>query len=89
MSLPNDKIIELIKKSGKVDPVAIEEAEKFIEETKAQDKVAAYIESHALTEEVLGGIIANYQEWIDGQNIQPHLLNLLITGNYSIQPVKY
>ena len=62
MSLPNDKIIELIKKSGKVDPVAIEEAEKFIEETKAQDKVAAYIESHALTEEVLGGIIANYYQ---------------------------
>lgn len=62
MSLPNDTIIELIKKSGKVDTVAIEQAEKFIEETKAQDKVAAYIESHALTEEALGGIIANYYQ---------------------------
>lgn len=59
-SLPSDKIIELIKKSGKLDAAAIAKAEKFILETKASDPVAAYIESQVLTEEILGEIIAGY-----------------------------
>lgn len=60
MSLPSDKVIELIKKSGKVDALEIEKADKFIVETKSSDPVASYLESHAITEEVLGEIIAAY-----------------------------
>lgn len=60
MSLPLEKIIELVKKSGKVDEKTLADAQKFIADTKARDPVAAFVENKILTEEEMGTIIAGY-----------------------------
>ncbi len=59
-SLPDEKIVELIKKSGVLDAAAIARAEKYAVESKVQNITAAYLESGVLTEEVLGTIVAGY-----------------------------
>ncbi len=59
-TLPDETIIELIKKSGKISPQAVAKAEKYALDTKAPGKVAAYLEIQALTEDQLGQIIAGY-----------------------------
>jgi type II secretory ATPase GspE/PulE/Tfp pilus assembly ATPase PilB-like protein len=59
-SLPNDKIIDLIKKSGLVDAKAITKAETYAAETKSLDPINSFVESGVLSEDQLGTIIAGY-----------------------------
>lgn len=59
-SLPSQKIVELIKKSGVLDAKAVAHAEAYAVETKSQDLVSSYVESGVLTEDQLGAIIAGY-----------------------------
>lgn len=59
-SLPNDKIIELIKKSGFLDAKSIAKAESYAVETKSENLVNSFIESGVLTEDQLGSIVAGY-----------------------------
>jgi type IV pilus assembly protein PilB len=59
-SLPNEKIVELITKSGLVDTRGLVKVKAFISETKSTDPVNAFVESGVLTEEQLGTIIAAY-----------------------------
>ncbi len=59
-SLPNDKIIDLIKKSGLLDEKAIAKAEAYAIETKSPDPINSFVESGVLTEDQLGAIIASY-----------------------------
>lgn len=60
MSLPNDQIIELIKKSGVVSKDQIEKAEKYAVDTKSSNPVAAFLESEVISSEQLGRVIAAY-----------------------------
>jgi type IV pilus assembly protein PilB len=59
-SLPNDKIIELIKKSGLLDAKAIAKAETYAVETKSTDPINSFVESGVLSGDQLGTIIAGY-----------------------------
>jgi len=59
-SLPNEKIVELINKSGLVDTRGLIKVKAFITETKSVDPVNAFVESGVLTEDQLGTIIAAY-----------------------------
>jgi len=59
-SLPNEKIVELINKSGLVDTRGLLKVKAFITETKSVDPVNAFVESGVLTEDQLGTIIAAY-----------------------------
>jgi type IV pilus assembly protein PilB len=58
--LPNDKIVELIKKSGLVDAKGLAKAEGYAAQTKSQDPMNSFVESGVLTEDQLGTIIAGY-----------------------------
>jgi type IV pilus assembly protein PilB len=58
--LPNEKIVELITKSGLVDTRGLIKVKAFISETKSTDPVNAFVESGVLTEEQLGTVIAAY-----------------------------
>lgn len=59
-SLPSEKIIELIKKSGLVDAKGLAKVQAYSLETKSQDPVNSFVESGVLTEDQLGSIIAGY-----------------------------
>lgn len=59
-SLPSEKIIELIKKSGLVDTKGLAKVQTYSSETKSQDPVNSFVESGVLTEDQLGSIIAGY-----------------------------
>lgn len=59
-ALPNEKIVELITKSGLVDTRGLIKVKAFISETKSVDPVNAFVESGVLTEDQLGTIIAAY-----------------------------
>ncbi len=60
MSLPDTKIIDLVKKSGVLDTAAIKKAEGYAVETRSPNLVNAFIESGVLSEDQLGAIIAGY-----------------------------
>ncbi|HKC04987.1 MAG TPA: GspE/PulE family protein [Patescibacteria group bacterium] len=60
MSLPDSKIIDLVKKSGVLDAAAVKKAEDFAVETRSSNLVSAFIESGVLTDDQLGTIIAGY-----------------------------
>lgn len=60
MVLPEEKIIDLIKKSGMLDAASIKKAEDYAVQTRSSTLVTAFVESGVLTEEQLGAIIAGY-----------------------------
>ncbi len=60
MSLPDQQVIELIKKSGLLDEKAIAKAEGYAVTTKSPSLVNSYVESGVLTEDQLGAILAAY-----------------------------
>jgi type IV pilus assembly protein PilB len=60
MSLPDSKIIEIIKKSGSLSDEAISKAEVYALSTKSLSLVSSLIESGTLTEDQLSALIAGY-----------------------------
>lgn len=60
MALPDEKIIDLVKKSGMLDAASIKKAEDYALQSRMPSLVNAFTESGALTEENLGTIVANY-----------------------------
>ncbi|KKQ92737.1 MAG: General secretory pathway protein E [Candidatus Woesebacteria bacterium GW2011_GWB1_39_10] len=60
MALPDQKIIDLVKKSGVLDTAAIKKAEDYAVGTRSPNLVDAFIESGVLSEDQLGAIIAGY-----------------------------
>lgn len=60
MALPDEKIVELVKKSGTLTDAAIAKVQDFALRTKASSLTMAFVESGALREDQLGAIIAGY-----------------------------
>jgi type IV pilus assembly protein PilB len=60
MSLPDEKIVELIKKNGGLDAASVKKAEDFALQSPSGSLASAFVESGVLTEDALGGIIAGF-----------------------------
>jgi len=60
MALPDETVIDLVKKSGVLDPASIKKAEDYAVATRSPSLVSAFVESGVLTEEKLGAVIAGY-----------------------------
>jgi type II secretory ATPase GspE/PulE/Tfp pilus assembly ATPase PilB-like protein len=60
MSLPDAKVIDLIKKSGVLDDTALAKAEVYAVSTKSLSLVSSLIEGGLLTEDQVSQIIAGY-----------------------------
>lgn len=60
MSLPDQQIIDLVKKSGLLDEATVAKAEAYALNSKSPNLVTSLIESGVLTEEQLSAVIAGY-----------------------------
>ncbi len=60
MPLPDDKVVELIKKSGILDAAALKKVEDTALASKSASLIPAFLESGVLTEDQLGALIAGY-----------------------------
>jgi type IV pilus assembly protein PilB len=60
MALPDNQVIDLIKKSGLIDEGTIAKAEAYAANSKSPNLVVSLIESGVLTEEQLSAVIAGY-----------------------------
>ena len=60
MPLPDEKVVELIKKNSGLDAASVKKAEDYALQSPSGSLVNAYIESGVLTEDTLGGIIASF-----------------------------
>lgn len=60
MALPDETILDLVKKSAVLNDTALKKAEDYAVKTRSPSLITAFIESGVLTEEQLGSIIASY-----------------------------
>lgn len=60
MSLPDEQVVDLIKKSGTLDEASIAKAEAYAASAKSPNLLNSFIETGVLTEEQLSAIIAGY-----------------------------
>jgi len=60
MALPDETILDLVKKSAVLNDAALKKAEDYAVKTRSPSLVTAFIESGVLTEEQLGTIVAGY-----------------------------
>ncbi len=60
MALPDEIILDLVKRSAVLNEVALKKVEEYALKTRSSSLIASFIESGVLTEDQLGAIIAGY-----------------------------